>query len=331
MNTETISALLDRAVALRETLFDSRHESAFRLFNGFSEGEPRLVIDIYAGTAVIGNYADPSEDGVALAEQARSLLLERLTWLRAVVLKSRNSPLAEERNGILIHGDKADRRVKEHGVSYAVDICANRDAGFFPDTRNLREWLIKNMDGKTVLNTFAYTGSMGVAAMAGGAVRVVQTDMSRNFLNVAKTSCSMNGFPIVKKDFMAGDFFTIASRLKRWGERFDCVLLDPPFFAVTDRGTVDQLNSCDRLINKVRPLINDGGYLVSVNNALFLSGSDYMSMLEKLCSDGYLEIAELISVPSDFSSGERNPALPDPAPFNHATKIAVLRVKRKSE
>jgi len=35
---------------------------------------------------------------------------------------------------------------------------------------------------------------------------------------------------------------------------------------------VDLNTDSARLINKVRPLINDGGWLVSVNNALYVSG-----------------------------------------------------------
>ena len=88
------------------------------------------------------------------------------------------------------------------------------------------------------------------------------------------------------------------------------------------------------LINKVRPLINDGGYLVAVNNALFLSGNDYIEALEALCTEGYLQIEELIPVPDDFTgyTQTRLRSLPvDPAPFNHATKIAVLKVRRKAE
>ena len=84
----------------------------------------------------------------------------------------------------------------------------------------------------------------------------------------------------------------------------------------------------------VRPLINDGGYLVAVNNALFLSGNDYIEALESLCADGYLQIEELIPVPEDFTgyAQTRLRCLPvDPAPFNHATKNAVLKVRRKAE
>ena len=154
----------------------------------------------------------------------------------------------------------------------------------------------------------------------------------RQFLNQAKTSYSLNGFPIHKADFLTGDFWPQISRLKRAGERFDCVFLDPPFFSTTSRGVVDLAENSAWLINKVRPLINDGGRLVSVNNALYVSGNAYMEDLERLCADGYLKISELIPVPEDFMGyPDTRSGMPitDPAPFNHSTKIAVMEVRRK--
>ncbi len=96
---------------------------------------------------------------------------------------------------------------------------------------------------------------------------------------------------------------------------------------------VDQVSQAARLINKVRPLINDGGTLVAINNALYVSGAHYMQTLEDLCADGYLQVSELIPVPEDFTGypGTRSGApITDPAPFNHSTKIAVLEVRRKN-
>jgi len=89
-------------------------------------------------------------------------------------------------------------------------------------------------------------------------------------------------------------------------------------------------NESTRLINKVRPLINDGGYLVAINNALYVSGKEYMETLGSLCKDGYLKIKELIPIPKSFIGfGHINKPITDPAPFNHSTKIAVLDVRRK--
>ncbi|MGB8984643.1 MAG: class I SAM-dependent methyltransferase [Anaerolineales bacterium] len=332
--TTTISSLLEKAIQARASLFDARHESAFRLFNGFTEGNPDLVIDLYASTLVIHNYADDPGQGQSLVEQARQFLLGKLIWLRAGIVKTRNAPSQAERRGKLLFGERPDTKVKEHGVWYSIDLTMNRDASFYLDTRNLRQWLIENMQGRTALNTFAYTGSLGVAALAGEATRVVQHDLNRQFLNVAKTSCTLNGLPIRKEDFVAADFFTLAGRFKHAKQTFDCVLIDPPFFSATPKGRVDQVSESARLINKVRPLVDDGGWLIAINNALYVSGNEYMQTLEELCQDGYLKIQELIPVPQDFTGypeTRQGQPITDPAPFNHSTKIAVLQVKRKTK
>ena len=328
-----ILPFLDAALTARAALLDARHQGALRLFSGFFEGEPTLVVDCYGTTLVLHNYADPPEDGEATVAAATDFLMARLPWIQAIVVKTRNAPTHAERNGTLRVGTKAETRVREHGVWYALDLLMQRDASLYLDTRALRAWSIGHLAGASVLNTFAYTGSLGVAAMAGGAARVVQTDLKREYLNIAKTSYTLNGFPIVKADFLAGDFWTQISHMKRAEARFDCIFVDPPFFAESGKGTVDLVAQSHRVINKVRPLINDGGLLVAINNALFLSGADYLHMLETLCADGYLAIEEFIPVPPDCTgypeTRVRSP-LVDPAPFNHSTKIAVLRVRRKA-
>lgn len=331
MNDSALIPLLKKALVARAFLLDARQENPFRLFNGFSEGEPNLVIDLYASTLVLHNYADDPAHGRLIAERGAQFLRDQLPWLRAGILKTRNAQSQEERRGELLFGEKPDTKIKEHNVWYSIDLTMNRDASFYLDTRNLRKWLIENMRDRTVLNTFAYTGSLGVAAVAGGAYRVVQHDLNRQFLNVAKTSYTLNGFPIRKQDFIAEDFFTLAARLKRTGEIFDCVIIDPPFFSATPKGRVDQVNESARLINKVRPLIQDGGMLVAMNNALYVSGKEYMQTLEDLCKDRYLRIRELIPVPEDFIGYDHiSKPITDPSPFNHSTKIAVLHVKRRS-
>jgi 23S rRNA (cytosine1962-C5)-methyltransferase len=327
-----ITELLRLATEARRPLFDAAHQSAFRLFNGFSEGNPDLVIDLYGSTLVFHNYADDVAHGLILVQQAHDFLRHQLLWIHAAVVKTRNGVTQQERRGQLLFGGKPDPKIREHGVWYAIDLMMNRDTSFYLDTRNLRQWLIENIDGKSVLNTFAYTGSLGVAAMAGRANRVLQLDLNRQFLNIAKQSYSLNGFPIHKSDFLAADFFSAIGRFKHTGEMFDCVLIDPPFFSTTSKGRVDQVNDSARLINKVRPLINDGGILVAINNALYVSGKEYLQTLEALCKDGYLTIRQLIDVPDDAVGYNKvTPPITDPHPFNHSTKIVILDVKRKQE
>ena len=335
-----LNELLAGALAARESLFDTRHEVAFRLFNGFSEGWPTLAADLYAQTLVLHDYAETPEQSQATIAVAQQFYQSHLPWISAVLLKTRQATDAATRNGTLLAGTTLARKVREPGQSvvwYSVDLQLNRDASLYLDTRNLRAWVQRNLGGQRVLNTFAYTGSLGVAARAAGATRVVHLDLNRSFLNVAKTSYTLNGFSIHKPDFQSGDFWPQVSRLIRDGEQFDCVLLDPPFFAATSKGIVDMEKNYARLINKVRPLIADGGRLIAVNNALFVSGAEYLRTLQSLCTDGYLKIEELIPVAEDFTGYDRTRVAPnlkadvtDAAPFNHSTKIAVLRVRRKN-
>ncbi len=327
-----IRSLLEKAIASHSAFFDPSHESAFRLFNGFTEGYPELVVDVYGHTLVIHNYADEPVKNDELIKEATAYLQTSQDWLQTGILKTRNAPTQEEKRGVILFGTEMDRKIKEHGVWYAIDLTLNRDTSLYLDTRNLRKWLIENLKDKSVLNTFAYTGSFGVAALKGGASRVVQIDLNREFLNIAKTSYTLNGFPIQKGNFISRDFFEQVGNMKRENKFFDCVIIDPPFFSTTSKGKVDQEKESARLINKVRPLINDGGYLIAINNALFVSGEDYMQTLETLCKDGYLKIKELIPVPEDFTGYPEtrmgNP-ITDPGPFNHSTKIAILEVKKK--
>lgn len=325
------STLLARSELLST---DPQHESAIRLFNGFLEGCPDLVAEVFADTLVLQDYAEEREIGQTLAAEAQAFYLDQLPWLRAVIVKRRAgiSKGRDDQRGRLTFGSSPAQKVREHGVWYAVDLLLHQGTAFFPDTRYLRRWSIEALAGQRVLNTFAYTGSLGVAAWAGGAQQVVQLDRNKTYLNLAKASSTLNGFPIRPGEFLAGDFFPKISALKREGALFDCVFIDPPFFSVTDKGKVDLVSQSPRLINKVRPLVADGGRLVAINNALFVSGSDYLHLLMGLCADGYLSLEELIPIPPDCAGYEhtRLRSLPaDPAPFNHATKIAVLRVSRK--
>jgi 23S rRNA (cytosine1962-C5)-methyltransferase len=328
--TNSLTSLLEKALASRTALIDTKHESAFRLFNGFLEGCPDIVIDLYASTAVIHNYADNPEQGALLVQEAQQFLNASLGWLRAGIVKTRNGATQEDKCGQLLFGTELDRKIKEHETLYAINLTMNRDSSLYLDTRNLRKWIIENLRGKSVFNSFAYTGSFGVAALKGGATQVVQVDLNREFLNIAQESYSLNSFPIKKGSFIPRDFFEQVGNMKREKKTFDCAIIDPPFFSTTSKGKVDQEKESARLINKVRPLINDGGYLIAINNALFVSGNEYMQTLESLCKDGYLKIKELIPVPEDFTG--YNPVgnpVTDPSPFNHSTKIAVLEVKRK--
>jgi 23S rRNA (cytosine1962-C5)-methyltransferase len=331
IDSRTLS-LISAALDARSHLLGESHQAALRLFNGFYEGAPDLALDLYACTLVLHDYSPAASLDPTSIAQIISAVREQIPWLTSAVLKPRRARTETERRGRLVFGSQPDRQVQEHGVRYAIDLLLSQDTSLYLDTRGVRRWAKEHLAGKSALNTFAYTGSYGVAAMAGGARQVVGMDMSRRYLDLARASYQLNGIPVQAGDFLVGDFFVWISRLKRSGVLFDCVFLDPPFFSQKRQGTVDMLRRSASLVNKVRPLIADGGWLVLVNNALFLSGMELVATIDSLCRDGYLALEEIIPVAEDitgFPGTRLAPPPVDPSPFNHPTKIAILRIRRK--
>ena len=314
--------IVTAAIRRRETLFSDLETNAYRLFNGFYEGCPEFSIDRYGNTAVIlwtGKHAVPSAEEI---QSLAHLCIDTVPGIETVLFKNRYSPDPEEKKGTLIVGENPAKNIHEWGVSYPLELRLNKDCGFYLDSALLRRWLIQNAAGKRVLNTFAYTGSLGDAATAGGALSVTQTDLNRNYLSARNSS----------QEYLFGDFFHVMASLRRSNRLFDIIVLDPPFFANAGRSAkVDQAGNSAALVNKIRPLAADSGKIVVVNNALFLSGADFLSQMEALCGD-YLSISEIIPVPESFYGftpidPEKLPA--DPTPFNHPTKILVLEARRK--
>ena len=339
------SELLADAIAARSSLIEAPHRNGFRAFDGHLEGDARYVVDVYATTGVIFRRAPASDvhPAPSAPDPASSLaswvaaVRAALPWLQAIVVKDREATSDEDRWGRVVYEDPGGPGVatelSEHGVRYALELRMNQDASFYLDTRDLRRWLIDQAEGASVLNTFAYTGSLGVAARAGGAAQVLHTDLNRRFLNVAKRSYALNGFPVQRKDFQARDFFSFVRGQKLQGARYDLAILDPPFFSSTPGGTVDLSRNLSRLVNKLRPLVRSGGRLVVVNNSLFVSGAAFLQELEGLCAGGWMEIERTIDVPDDvagYPATRRSEPVVDPAPFNHATKIAVLTERHKA-
>jgi 23S rRNA (cytosine1962-C5)-methyltransferase len=87
-----------------------------------------------------------------------------------------------------------------------------------------------------------------------------------------------------------------------------------------------------RVLNKARPLVADGGWLVAINNGVFVSGAAFDQTLAQVCADGYMSVEQRLDIAPDFvgyPSTKTGTPLVDPAPWNHSTKIAILRARRK--
>ena len=158
--------------------------------------------------------------------------------------------------------------VKENGSQFWIEFLKGRHPGLFLDHQPLRDWLERSCDGLRVFNTFAYTGSLSVAARRGGAEHVTTLDLSKASIQWAKENMALNGFEGESNRWIAGDVFDWLPRLKREGAKFDCVILDPPSFSHGKKSNFSTQKDLVRLHGLAMDLLSDHGILItSINSA----------------------------------------------------------------
>lgn len=231
----SLKQVMEAAIQKREPLIKSPYQTAFRLINGFLENLPNIVVDVFAKTVVFHDYNLDDE----LVNQLIPFIQKHLPWIQTGIIKKRRSKQPKEQAGRIVFGDSCDTKIEENRVWYAVDLTMNQDASFYLDTRELRIWINTHMKRKRVLNTFAYTGSIGIAALVCGASEVIQLDLNRRFLTVAMRSAKLNGFACDISQYQTADFWSRITHYKTIGKCFDCVILDPPVYSKTSKGTID--------------------------------------------------------------------------------------------
>ena len=227
-----IARRMEAAIALRARLALSQHTNALRLVHGESDRLPGLIVDRYDDVLVVQFLS-------AGAERWRETVLDTLaaaTGCTAIYERSEASVRALEglppRAGF-VRGQRDARRcpIVEYGLHFRVDVAEGQKTGFYLDQRENRQRVRALAADRAVLDAFCYTGGFAIAALAGGARRVLAVESSSAALAVARENLAVNGLEAAPASFVHADSFAHLRRLCAAGERFDLVVLDPPKLA----------------------------------------------------------------------------------------------------
>jgi len=116
--------------------------------------------------------------------------------------------------------------------------------GFFAEHGPHWQWLREQiaLAGRPVrvLNAFAYTGGMTLAAAAGGA-QVVHLDAAEGIVAWARENAHLAGLADAPIRWIVEDVTKFLSREVRRGNRYDAIVLDPPSFGRGPKGEVWKL------------------------------------------------------------------------------------------
>ncbi len=116
------------------------------------------------------------------------------------------------------------RMVREGSLRFEVNLEDYLDTGLFLDHRPLRRMLGELAANRRVLNLFCYTGSLSVAAAAGGAT-TTSVDLSNTYLDWARRNFGANGIDESKHRFFRGDCREFLADDRG---RYDIIVIDPP-------------------------------------------------------------------------------------------------------
>ena len=256
-------ARIRSACEVRRTLglIGNAATTCYRLVHGEGDSLPGLVFDIYGTTAVVQCHSvGMYRSRMQIAEALREVYGERLA---AVYDKSSQTvPYKAGLNAVdgYLMGKVATptQEVSENGHRFLVNWEEGQKTGFFLDQRCNRELVERYAAGRTVLNTFCYTGGFSVYAAAGGAKEVCSVDASERAVQLADENMRLNFGDSFPHTTLACD---AVEYLKQIGDRYDLIILDPPAFAKHHKVLGNAMQGYKRLNARALSQIRPGGIL----------------------------------------------------------------------
>lgn len=320
-----MSALTDvvaRALARRSGLLEdlaAEGTDCVRLVHGIAEGAPGLAVDRYGPVLLVQTWRAPLAPG------------ELDAIVRAVeAVVPGLSPVWNHRGD----GEGGSKGAtpeapvgRELGLTYDVrPRHRGQDPLLFLDFRAARRWVKAHAAGSEVLNLFAYTCGIGVAACAGGAASVLNVDFAVSALEVGRANAERNGIGEDRFAVLRGDALVIARQLAglpargrrgreapppRSPRSFDLVVLDPPRWAKSAFGAVDVVRDYPSLFKPAVLATRPGGTVLCTNHVPSVGKAEWHAVLRRTAEKAGRPLSALedLAVEADFLSFDGAPPL----------------------
>lgn len=330
MLADGLARAIERRRALLERL-DREGTDCVRLWHGIAEGAAGLTVDRYGPVLLIQTGREPLE-----ARALDALVHAAEEGLGVTLSPCWNHRPAFRREGFDRH------------FACDIDIAIAKEAGLAFDARPRHQGLdpllfldlragrrrVREIARASVLNLFAYTCGLGVAAAAGGAREVVNVDFARSSLTVGALNAARNGQTGPWMRFVHEDaipiLLTLAggapkgrgargrSYLRMPRRRFDLVALDPPRWAKTPFGAIDVVRDYASLLNPALRVVAPGGHLIATHHVPGVDRAAFAAIVERSARKvgRAIDAVEILGPDEDFPGVEGEPPL----------KIAIVRL-----
>jgi 23S rRNA (cytosine1962-C5)-methyltransferase len=291
------------AIDYREDFYNDENTTAFRVFNGEGDRLGGLTIDYFDGFYLLTWYSL----GIYQFKEDILAALKSQVEYKGIYQKKRfdtkGQYLDDADDFVCGSRGKFPLIVKENGANFAIYLDDGPMVGVFLDQREVRKTIRDSYaKGKTVLNTFSYTGAFSVFAALGGAIKTTSVDLAKRSRSKTEEQFSINGIDISAQDIIVEDVFNYFKYAVKKEILFDMVVLDPPSFARSKKHTFSVAKDYVKLLKEAIQITNKGGVIVASTNYANFNMGKFKEFIDKAFKElgGKYKIEHTFSLPKDF-------------------------------
>lgn len=304
-----------QAIARRNALPELAALKALRLIHAESDGLPGLVADRYGDCIVMqitSTGAEKWHERIAaslLAQCGCRMLFNRsdseLRTLEGMAPRCGWLGAAPEADG----QDAQECWIEENGLHFSVPVQTGHKTGFYLDQRDNRALLRTLCPGRRVLDCYCYSGGFALNALMGGAREILALDSSEAALDLARGNLARNaaahGLEPSRLTWMKAHVPEALRAFNRAGERFDCIILDPPKFAPSAQHAASAARAYKDINMQAMKLLTPGGMLLTFS----CSGGVGIELFQKIIAGAALDAGRTARIVRRLSAGADHPVL----------------------
>jgi len=313
---------INSAVSKRNHLLMDDSTTAYRVFNGEGDGIGGLTIDYYDGYYLIQWYSK----GMYKFRDAVINTLKKRQPVKGIFQKKRfdeDGKYIEGADFILGEYPEWPLIVKQDNMKYAVNLDDGPMTGIFLDQRHVRRMLRDRFSkGKSVLNTFSYTGAFGVAAALGGAALTTNVDLAKRSVEKTKEMYAVNDIDLENHQIIVEDVFKYFKNAYKANKSWDVVVLDPPSFSRSKNFTFSAERDYGKLLGDVLPLVNEKGIVIASTNSAKMDLDKFKDQITSgfIAAKRRYKVVETLQLPDDFATNSKYPE-------SNYLKVFILKVE----
>lgn len=272
-----------REAAARRNI--SADTNAYRLI--YSEGDllPSLIVDRYHDVLVMQTLSQGTE---AFKSLITEILIEEFQP-RAVI--ERNDARVRELEGLpliaaTVYGNAPEElEILQHGLRFLVSPGAGQKTGSFLDQRENRlaaRAAAQTTAHRRALDCFTFNGAFALH-LTSVCAEVIGIDISADAVAAAQRNAELNG--IRNLEFREANVFDALREMEAAGERFDCIVLDPPAFAKNRASLKAAVRGYKEINLRALKLLNRGGVLITCTCSYHVVEDLFLEILAEAAID----------------------------------------------